>query len=219
MRRPLLILLAKAPRAGRVKTRLCPPLSPAEAASLHSALVRDAAALLLSLTVCADVELSTDVATGAWTDFPMRRSIQCEGDLGARMFHALKRGLAAGHEKVMLVGSDSPGLPAAHLVALLQSQADVALGPTTDGGYFAIACRAIASGMFQGVRWSAEHTLADTAAAVSARGLTVETGPGWFDVDVETDLQLMLRMSSAPENTKAWMEQYRRVQKASRMPA
>ncbi len=210
MPRPLIILFAKAPIAGRVKTRLCPPLTPDQAAALHSAFVMDTSNMLLThLGVVADMELSTDVPTDAWPGVPVPRSVQVEGDLGARLFHELECALNCGREAVAVLGSDSPGLPATHVLALLKSRADVTLGPTPDGGFYGIACRAINSKMFAEVRWSTEDTLAGVIAGVSASGLTVETGPSWFDVDVEADLLRLLEMPDLPTNTATWARSYR----------
>ncbi len=209
MLRPLLILFAKAPIAGRVKTRLCPPLTPVEAVELHSALVIDIVNTLLALGSCVDLELSTDVPTDAWPALALTRSVQIEGELGARLFHALEQGLSAGSEIVMVLGSDSPGLPPAHITELLRSNADVTLGPTRDGGFFAIACRAVRLEMFSDVRWSSECTLADVVRQVSVSGLTVALGPSWFDVDVEGDLLRLLDMPDLQQNTAIWARRYR----------
>lgn len=209
MLRPLLILFAKAPIAGRAKTRLCPPLTPVEAAGLHSALLMDTVEMLLRLGNCVGLELSTDVPTDAWAGLALTRSLQIKGDLGARLFHALQQGLSAGSETVMVLGSDSPGLPPAHLAELLRSSADVTLGPTQDGGFFAIACRAVHQEMFSGVRWSSEYTLADVVRQSSACGLTVAIGPSWFDVDVEADLLRLLDMPDLQRNTAMWARRYR----------
>ncbi len=209
MLRALLIIFAKAPIAGRAKTRLCPPLTPVEAADLHSALLMDMVNMLMSLDSSINVELSTDVPTDAWPGLALTRSIQIEGDLGARLFHALKQGLSTGSEIVMVLGSDSPGLPPAHVTELLRSSADVTLGPTLDGGFFAIACRAVRQEMFSGVRWSSECALADVVRQASACGLTVAVGPSWFDVDVETDLLRLLDMPDLQQNTAVWARRHR----------
>lgn len=209
MLRALLIIFAKAPIAGRAKTRLCPPLTPVEAADLHSALLMDMVNMLMSLDSSINVELSTDVPTDAWPGLALTRSIQIEGDLGARLFHALKQGLSTGSEIVMVLGSDSPGLPPAHVTELLRSSADVTLGPTLDGGFFAIACRAVRQEMFSGVRWSSECAQADVVRQASACGLTVAVGPSWFDVDVETDLLRLLDMPDLQQNTAVWARRHR----------
>ena len=209
MLRPLLILFAKAPIAGRVKTRLCPPLTPAEAAELHSALVIDMGTMLSTLAPMADAELSTDVATQAWTTLTLPRTLQVEGDLGARLLHALESGLAGGRETVMVLGSDAPGLPSAYVAEMLRSAADVTLGPTPDGGFFAIVCRALHRDMFAGVRWSSERALADVVQQSSACGLRVALGPAWFDVDVEADVLRLMEMPDLPQHTAIWARRYR----------
>jgi len=179
--RPTIIVFAKAPVAGRVKTRL--RLPPGEAARLHDRFVR--AAVLLCLDLDADVELHTDEPTGAWADLPVRRGLQVPGDLGAKMLAALR----SRSGPVMIVGSDAPTLPAGHLRRLLASPADVALGPTEDGGYYAILARRTADGMFEGVEWSSGRELEQTIRAAKKAGLSVETGDVWFDVDTPEDLR------------------------------
>jgi glycosyltransferase A (GT-A) superfamily protein (DUF2064 family) len=89
----------------------------------------------------------------------------------------------------MVVGSDAPAIPEGHLRMLLASTADVALGPTEDGGFYAIATRRTHSAMFTGVEWSSGLELRQTIRACEACGLTVELGPRWFDIDTPEDLE------------------------------
>ena len=184
---PLIILFAKAPAPGRVKTRL--EVDPRRAADLHSSFVRQTLLMLESLRGDADVELSTDEPTQAWCEFLVARSMQGTGQLGERIYAALDQALAAGRPKALILGSDSPGLPPAHIRALLASTTDVSLGPVDDGGFYAIACGKTAPAMFEGVRWSTGATLSDTVEALTACGLSVELGPAWFDVDRPEDLR------------------------------
>jgi len=132
--RPLIIVFAKAPIPGRVKTRL--GTDPCQAATLHAAFVRDTLAMVETLRGVADIELSTDQPAHEWAEFSIPLSLQSGGDLGQRMYSALHGALSAGRPKVVIVGSDSPLLPPGHLGTLLQSKADVAVGPTDDGGYY-----------------------------------------------------------------------------------
>lgn len=207
-KRPVLILLAKAPLAGRVKTRLQERIGAAEAAEFHAACVKDMLAMLRDLTGVADIELSTDQTTDAWEDFAVARSLQAEGNLGARILHALEAALAAGRPKAAVIGSDSPTLPAAHLLSLLALDCDVALGPTEDGGYYAIACRKTAPGMFRGVKWSGADTLDSTVRAARLCGLSVQLGPAWFDVDEPADLDRLAASSTLPCFTARWFRRY-----------
>jgi rSAM/selenodomain-associated transferase 1 len=181
--RPTVIVFAKAPVEGLVKTRL--GLPPADAAALHRRFVE--ATLRTCLSLEAGCELHTDQPCGDWAAFSIPRAVQAIGDLGERMLAVLQsRPLP-----VMIVGSDAPTLPLDHLRALLAAQADVALGPARDGGYYAILCRRAHPRMFDDVPWSTGETLDRTRAAALACGLSVELGPSWFDVDTLDDLRLL----------------------------
>jgi rSAM/selenodomain-associated transferase 1 len=193
--RPVIVLFAKAPLPGRVKTRLSPPLPAALAARLHDAFVRDTVESLHSLDNFTDLELHTDIPTDAWGDIVVPRKLQHEGDLGLKMLQALDEALQAGRERAMIVGSDSPTLPPDHLESLLRAPEDVALGPTLDGGFYAIACTCVHPRMFDGVLWSAPDTFDRTVRAIHACGLTVAQGATWYDVDTPSDLE---RLASDP---------------------
>lgn len=205
--RPSIILFAKAPVPGRVKTRLR-GLNPAAAARLHAAFVRDAFEMLRSFEPRADLELHTDVPTDEWNDLKVSRFLQAGGDLGARLLAALQAGLAAGRPQVIVVGSDSPTLPASHLARLLDSASDVALGPAEDGGFYAIACRRTHPRMFAGVTWSGPRTLEETVRAARACGLGVELGEPWFDVDTVEDLRRLAASPDLPCHTAAWLARH-----------
>lgn len=197
--RPLIILFAKAPVPGRVKTRL--GLPPEAAAALHTAFVHDMLETLASLDDTADIELSTDSETDAWNDVAAARSVQTAGDLGARMYAALERALETGRPRVMILGSDAPTLPAAHVRTLLRSAAEVALGPADDGGYYGIACRKIHAAMFRRVAWSTASALKDTVRAARNCGLSTELGPAWFDIDEPVDLVRLRASPLLPRHT------------------
>jgi len=182
--RPLVIVFAKAPAAGRVKTRL--GLAAEHAVEVHTKLVEDVLERVKQLRG-ADAALYTDQATAAWPEMEVR-GLQGPGDLGERMCRAIGGALQGGRPQVMIVGGDIPDLPAAHLEALLASPADVTLGPTDDGGYYAISCRRWDAAMFAGVAWSTESALAGTQAACERRGLGVALGPAWHDLDTPADV-------------------------------
>lgn len=208
--RPLILVFAKAPVAGRVKTRLLGVLDPVQAAELHACLVRDTLETVLEVRDLAGVAIHTDEVTSAWREYPVEHGVQCEGDLGARMYHVLEEGLAAGHPRVMIVGSDTPELQAEDLHELLSLDADVTLGPTEDGGYYAIACRRTHARMFDGVRWSSEHALADSMRASEACGLTTAMGAHRWDVDRAEDLIRLADLHAARRHAAAFCRQLRR---------
>jgi len=191
-----MILFAKAPIPGSVKTRLAPAHGPARAAELHRAFVADTIGKLCEFRHLADIELHTDILTDAWKEAGVTRQVQTPGDLALKLVHALTGALRAGRPQVMILGSDSPTLPRAHIQRLLGSTAQVALGPCEDGGYYAIACRRTDPRMFAGVEWSTPNVLEQTERAARACGLTVERGDVWYDVDEPEDL---LRLAAEPE--------------------
>jgi rSAM/selenodomain-associated transferase 1 len=177
----VILLFAKAPLPGYVKTRLCPPLTAEQASDLHRLFV--AKTLRKTLTI-APVELHTDIPTDAWEEFEVARKLQCGGSLGERMFAAFD----ASPLPAVILGSDAPHLPSAHIETLMRSEADVALGPAEDGGFWGIHCRRIHSRMFDGVAWSTARAREQTMRAVRACGLSVELGPHWWDIDTPADL-------------------------------
>src|SRR5206468_3684039 len=196
--RPAIILFAKAPVAGNVKTRLQQTLGTEATLALHEAFVLDTLEKLLSLSGFVDIELHTDIWTDVWRRAQVTIRQQAPGDLGLKMFHALAAALAHGRDVVCIVGSDAPTLPIEHIETLMASRADVALGPCEDGGYFAIACRRTHPEMFAGVQWSSDKALAQTEDAARRCGLSVERGPGWYDIDRLEDLLRLLREEHVP---------------------
>jgi len=200
--RPLLVLFAKAPVPGRVKTRLAAEWGDAAAAALHSAFVLDTLEKLNQFKDFADLELHIDVPTDAWGETGVARDLQADGNLGLKLIHALSRGVEQGRSTVMILGSDSPTLPDACIHRLLESRADVAIGPCEDGGYYAISCRRVASQMFSGVEWSTRNVLEQTERAARACGLTVERGQLWYDVDFPADVKRLAAESPLPRHTR-----------------
>lgn len=118
------------------------------------------------------------------------------------MLHALTHALAEGRPAALITGSDSPDVPQAHLTHLLNAPSDIALGPTDDGGFFAIAARRTHPEMFRGVQWSIPETLAQTNRALENCGLSVSIGPSWYDIDTPDDLA-RLNGEAAPVSAAA----------------
>jgi|SRR5579863_1455851 len=198
-----MILFAKAPVPGHVKTRLAGEVGAGRAAELHRAFVADTIAKLCEFKDYADLELHTDIPTDAWSEFDVARDLQIAGNLQLKLFHALRRALDAGRPQAMILGGDSPTLPHAHIRRLLASPADVALGPCEDGGYYAIACRRVDPRMFAGVEWATPNVLEQTERAARACGLSLERGDLWYDVDSPEDLVSLAAEPNLPQNTAA----------------
>jgi len=189
-------IMAKAPRPGAVKTRLCPPLHAREAAALYRCFLLDKIVAVRMLVGAQPViaytpdEAQAEFAALApdFTLVPQRGP-----DLGARL-HAILAGLlAAGHPGAIAVDSDTPTLPREFLQqaidCLSRPGPDVVLGPTEDGGYYLIGVRAAHRALFDGVPWSTSDVLEVTLRRAAATGLQAVCMPAWFDVDTPDDLQ------------------------------
>lgn len=189
--RPVICVFAKAPTEGAVKTRLSPALPPAAAAALYKAFVFDILESFKQFTHC-DLELHTGTPTDAWSRAGVPTRLQAAGGLQLKLLHAMRSALDEGRPRVLIVGSDAPTLPADCPQQLLDSRADVALGPAEDGGFWGICSSRVRLDMFDGVRWSCEFTLEDTYRSCRAAGLSVEIGPLWWDVDRPEDIARLM---------------------------
>jgi len=193
-----LVVFAKRPGPGEVKTRLCPPLAPGQAAALAAAFLRD--------TVLIGEHLADWERVLAYAPWGARRAmaelapgwrllVQRGVDLGARLEGAVGGVSPRGADRVVVIGSDSPQLPPERLqeAAAVLEGADVVLGPTEDGGYYLIGLRRWQRGMFAGVRWSTEHALADTLARAKRLGLRCKLLEPSYDVDDIDGLRRLAR--------------------------
>jgi len=161
VRRRHLIILAKPPRIGRAKRRLAADIGVVEALRFYRATL-DRTIRRLGRDPRWRTWLFIDAGPARWPAGPPRRR-QVRGDLGRRMDEAL-RSLPAG--PVVLIGSDIPGATTADIRAAFRALAgkEAVFGPATDGGYWLVglASARAAPNLFQDVRWSSEHALADT---------------------------------------------------------
>ena len=194
MTTPLLVF-AKAPRPGAVKTRLIPALGPAGAARLHERLVdrtlaTAAAAGVGPLELCGDPASDPFLAARAAAHGAVLTS-QGPGDLGARMHRALQRVLA-GAPAAILIGADCPALTPEYLRQASGSLAaghDVVLAPAEDGGYVLIGLARVHSSLFERIRWGEPDVLEDTRARFGALGWHCRELDTLWDIDRPEDLE------------------------------
>jgi rSAM/selenodomain-associated transferase 1 len=197
----LLIIFAKEPVPGQVKTRLCPPLALEEAARLYGAFLSD---ILEEMGRLPGLTLALGYAPAAARTFfeglaPPEVSLFAQegADLGERMARAFAWAFAAGFATVLLRGSDTPDLPGALVLeaaaALNAGAAQVALGPSLDGGYYLVGLAAPHPELFREMSWSGPTVLEETLARARRRSLTVHLLPRWRDLDDFTDLSAFLK--------------------------
>lgn len=195
MPRPVIVVMMKAPHAGEVKTRLVPPLTTAEAASLAACFARDTVNNLRGAAhniIIAYAPAGSRRPLEAMLPRELSWLEQRGDDLGARLDHAVSHAAARGFGPVVVTGADSPTLPPqfieAAISALTEGGAEVALGPTSDGGYYAVGVSHPVPQLFDRVAWSTSLAYEQTAANAARLGLRLAELSAWYDVDTPADL-------------------------------
>ena len=195
-----LAVMTKAPRAGKVKTRLTPPLSPGEAAALNICFLRDTAAAIVGttenekargiavFTPVGEEAAYAEILPGEFELVPQR------GDaFGERLSLATQDLLQLGFDAACLINSDSPTVPReafAEAVRFLAQPGDtVVLGPSDDGGYYLIGLKKLHRELFERIDWSTERVLEQTIQRAREIDLPVHLLPVWYDVDDRATLK------------------------------
>lgn len=220
---PAIIVMAKVPLPGLAKTRLCPPLSLADAASLAMCFVQDV--VESALRVNPHVILAYTPADGRAILEPVLPAglqwLQQQGDdLDERLLAAIAYAYDRGFAPIIVLGTDSPTLPPALIEeafkALSTGSADVVLGPTVDGGYYLVGVRQPEPKIFHDISWSSPATFEQTARNVRQLNLKLLTLEQWYDVDTFADLKSLhdelLRHPIARERapqTYRWLNSHR----------
>lgn len=230
-----LAVMTKAPAAGRVKTRLTPPLLPEEAAALNTCFLRDTAEAI-SRTAAAGKGRGVAVYTprgaeSAYSEILPEQFIlvpQGEGDFGERLLGATDDLLSLGFESVCLIDSDSPTVPDTaftRAIEALSSPEDcIALGPSDDGGYYLIGLKRPHRRLFEQIDWSTDRVFEQTIEAARELDLPVRLLPRWYDVDDRTTLSRLCdelfagngHVSAAPA-TRSYLEELLKAEGRSRI--
>ena len=208
--RARLIVFAKYPRPGTVKTRLVPPLTFDQAADLYTAFLCDSFSGFLQLmSPTRDIALYVAdgqdcdcirevlVTKGILSDQDARDLVvhgQQGESLGDRMFRAFTDSFVAGYRDVLIVGSDQPGIPGAFLREAFAAfeENDLVIGPADDGGYYAIGLKSAQHSLFQDMPWSSPALYEKTLYTARNAGMQVHQLPVWHDVDDAEGLRWLL---------------------------
>lgn len=214
-----LVIFAKAPVPGQVKTRLCPPLTPDEAATLHGSFVLDtlertkAAVGKLKLPMdryLACAPSSTHVFFKIMEERQEVKLIdQIGDDLGTRMHQAVETMVSRGYRRTIIIGTDAPTLPLEYFrqALILLDSHDLTIGPALDGGYYLIGMSRPVPELFAGIPWSSDRVLCMTKEKATTLGLKTALLEPWRDVDTLADLEALIEACTTetkkPKNERA----------------
>lgn len=200
--------MAKEPKVGSTKTRLCPPLTPEEAAAFYEALLLDTIDLASKIN---NVDLAVAVTPPESTPYFEKNSpegtvlvpVDCE-DIGQCLYRVLGQLLKMGYEKVAALNSDGPTLPGEYIQRSYDrlEEFDIVLGPSEDGGYYLVGLKEIRKQIFTGIDWSTSSVMRQTLEKCQNLGLNVDLLPSWYDIDTVKDIErLSKEIKGLPDHT------------------
>ena len=207
LRDSALIIMAKEPKVGLTKTRLCPPLTFEDAAKLYEALLRDTIDSVSKLT---EIDLAIAITPPESQGFFERISppgtillpVICS-DIGDCLNQVLNQLLDLGYQKVMALNADGPSLPIEFVYQDFELLVDhnLVFGPSEDGGYYLVGMKEETPEIYTDISWSTSHVLSQTLGRADILGLTVATSPTWYDVDSAADIErLRTELESLPSD-------------------
>jgi uncharacterized protein len=185
----LLVVIAKQPQVGRTKTRLCPPISPEQAAAFYEAMLMDTLEMVGSLP---EVQLGAALTPLSALEYfesitpPKTWLFPVEGaDLGECLQKTFQAALEEGFQKVFALNSDGPSLPRQYLLQAINllEENDLVLGPGQDGGYYLIGMKSLHPQLFKDIPWSTDKVFEQTLLQSMCLGLRTAFAPPWYDID------------------------------------
>ncbi len=216
-----LIIFAKNPIPGKVKTRITPHISPIDAAELYKAFIADIVNNALKLNceriVIAYTPLNAETSFHRICGQSINYIPQEGYDLGERMKNAFRHAFNKGLKRTVVIGTDSPTLPLSYIRKAFNvlEEVPIAIGPTFDGGYYLIGLSEQSDDIFDGVEWSTSNVFSQTLTKIKAMNKQFYLLPQWYDVDTSEDLEflrshiLSMKLSGAsdiPINTMRFLK-------------
>ena len=193
MKKDAFILFLKYPERGAVKTRLASLLGDDLTYELYQCFLADISSMTRQIKAETIIVYAGPEGVSL-TDFPGVQRIPQRGDnIGGRMYNAFVDVFVQGFMRCVLIGSDSPDLPAELVNDAFDKLdlADVVLGPSADGGYYLIGCKrqSLLPSIFYDIRWSTANVFLETIKRIAESGLKFAQLPQWSDIDEFDDLK------------------------------
>lgn len=198
-----LIIFTRYPEPGKTKTRLIPALGAAGAANLHRQMAEYTILQVKELQKIMAVSLEVRFASGNvqlmadWLGKDLVYCPQGEGDLGERMWRSLSNAFNLGVERLVIIGTDCPGVNSQILTTAFAQLAysDLVLGPALDGGYYLIGLRRTVPELFCNISWGSSQVLNQTVAIANQQNLSYAYLTPLADVDRPEDLSILAHNS------------------------
>jgi uncharacterized protein len=197
-------IMIKTPRNGFSKTRLCPPFSSEEAASISRCFLKDTSSTINALSRADPFVVGVAVYTPVGSESELGELLapgfkmiaQRETDFGDRLSGAIEDLFSVGFAAVCVINSDSPTLPLQHLQDLatfLEKPTDrLVIGPSLDGGYYALGLRHVHTRLFEEITWNTNLVYRETIERANQIDLPAISLPAWYDVDDQLSLNRLL---------------------------
>ena len=188
----VLLIFVKNPVAGKVKTRLAADIGEQEALEVYIKLLEITKEASSSVNADRRVWYSAAAETDdIWSPEKFSKYKQSGKDLGARMSGAFRHAFADGAKKVVIIGSDCPGITANHIEEAyrLLDEADAVLGPSADGGYYLLGMNHFLPALFHDIDWSTSKVLQQTKAVLNEGGIRYAVLEEMNDIDTAEDLR------------------------------
>lgn len=193
--------MVKGPVPGHVKTRLTPPLTPEEAATLYRAFVLDTFSRVSTIS---DIDIIAPYSPHSEEDegvveclnvIPKGITVTTQKgrDLGERLFNVFKWAFSHDYRRVVIIGSDSPDIPLDYIEEAFREleNKDIVLGPTSDGGYYLVGMRILSIVPFTGIKWSTPSVFGETLKRIRATDMKLSILKEWHDIDTPEDLEAL----------------------------
>lgn len=203
------IIFAKSPERGEVKTRLASVIGLDSATGLARAFLEDTYSSVRTLRWAEVIIATTDIARARLGTHGLEVWDQGGGDLGQRIERVMQRALGQG-QTAIAIGADTPGLPLTFLEKARDAfrRADAVVGPAEDGGFYLLGLSRCPAGLLLDLPWSAADTFSQLLIRLQTSGLNVTLLDPWFDVDRAADLARLRQLLdcgtiSAPATLRA----------------
>jgi rSAM/selenodomain-associated transferase 1 len=219
----ILVVMAKKPEKGKVKTRLCPPLSQEQAMNLYQNFLLDKIEQVSKVkNVLPTLAYAPESAEKFFREIvPKNFELMPQNglDLGERLTNVFEELFSDNFEQIVIIGSDSPTLPTSYIeksfFLLNKKDIDVVLGPCDDGGYYLIGSKSFISSLFEEISWSTSKAYDETIKRIEISDLRLATSPVWYDVDSIDDLKRLIKeifykknsVSSLAKNTQEFLRE------------